>query len=445
MPKTIPACPEKPAKRRPAEESRPFAVELVTPMFGGGVQVRVNDATHPIRETAVRGQLEFWWRATRGYRFTTVPDLRAEQTRIWGNTETPSKVRVVVDRVAADDPAPAGEIRWDAQARQGRGGWRLNWHDPFQERDSALPYALFPFQGKVPPSNPNARVEEPPASCIRRASFRLTVSCEPQFWVEVEAALWAWVNFGGMGGRTRRGCGAVYCKDFAPPTAPQVEAWLKERFAAYGLTTAAGPAAWPQLAAAVLVRPEGGSAVETWNWVVGRFREFRQGKNLARDPGGARPGRSRYPEPNTIRDATGVWDHPPQGTVPLRAFPRAELGLPIVFHFQGQGVPPDTILSPVVGGTRRERMASPLILKPLQTADGTAVPLIMRLRAPQVDEVELTGPHPKLPVRSSVIRDPGLATYKGPDSPLTGLSANGSAVEGFLAFATNVANGFQRV
>jgi hypothetical protein len=50
--------------------------------------------------------------------------------------------------------------------------------------------------------------------------------------------------------------------------------------------------------------------------------------------------------------------------IPDDAFPRAELGLPIVFHFQEQGDPPDTVLYPANDsqGKKRERMASPLIL-----------------------------------------------------------------------------------
>jgi CRISPR type III-B/RAMP module RAMP protein Cmr1 len=38
-------------------------------MFGGGVVAREVDETHPIRETSIRGQLQFWWRATAGAKY----------------------------------------------------------------------------------------------------------------------------------------------------------------------------------------------------------------------------------------------------------------------------------------------------------------------------------------------------------------------------------------
>src|SRR6185437_14498269 len=124
---------------------------------------------------------------------------------------------------------------------------------------------------------------------------------------------------------------------------------------------------------------DGGPALDLWDWLVGLLRHFRQGGSFARNPGqGQRPGRSRYPEPETVRQMTGanrgLSGHQRLEQVQADAFPRAEFGLPMVFHFQGRGEPPDTTLQPVVGGEARERMASPLILKPLALADGQTVP-----------------------------------------------------------------------
>lgn len=36
--------------------------ELVTPLHGGGVVARESDEKLPVRVTAIRGQLRFWWR-----------------------------------------------------------------------------------------------------------------------------------------------------------------------------------------------------------------------------------------------------------------------------------------------------------------------------------------------------------------------------------------------
>src|SRR5207237_989465 len=129
MPKDIPACPKKPEPAREAVQE--FEVELITPLFGRGVEPRVNDVACPVRATASRGQLQFWWRATRRTRSQTVPELRAVQTDVWGSTERASRVQVSVDRVKADAPAPCARFRWDPNASRGRGRWQTDWQPPF--------------------------------------------------------------------------------------------------------------------------------------------------------------------------------------------------------------------------------------------------------------------------------------------------------------------------
>ncbi len=189
------------------------------------------------------------------------------------------------------------------------------------------------------------------------------------------------------------------------------------------------------------------SGVDAWNQVISLWRHFRQGERFARNAGQQpnRPGRSRYPEPETLREMRdsgadrGVSGHPRLPHIPVDAFPRAELGLPIVFHFQGRGEPPgkvsfsDLTLYPSPGnrGDRRDRMASPLILKPLMLADGQAVPLILRLATVPLSAVEVRRGDTvmQLPPKT-VIRDGRLATYR--DSPLA-KSPAGSAIEAFLA------------
>jgi CRISPR-associated protein Cmr1 len=130
----------------------------------------------------------------------------------------------------------------------------------------------------------------------------------------------------------------------------------------------------------------------------------------------------------------GMSGHQRLSQIPADAFPRAEFGLPIVFHFQGRGEPPDTTLQPVVDGAGQERMASPLILKPLALADGQAVPIIVPLVTPGVSEVELMqGSQSRGRRGTNAIRHPRLARY--PNSPLNGLSNQGSALEAFVNFA----------
>jgi CRISPR-associated protein Cmr1 len=451
--RNIPDTPPEWKQKQPKPDlGRSYAIELITPMVGGGVETRVNDPSFPIRATSIRGQLQFWWRATVGAQYATRQELRAAQSAIWGNTEQASKVQVRVEDVQAAKPSPCALIEWDQHARGGQGGWRTNWQAPFNGNGSALPYALFPFQGETPPPNRSATVTVPPASCIHKASFKLTLIChkEIDFAKEIEPALWAWVNFGGLGSRTRRGCGAIVCKALAPKDRNELLARLKTFLQAPN----AQSREWPTLAAAFLVGGEQAQGEQVrgstaWNEVVKLFRDFRQGVDLGRDPGTSanQPGRSRWPEPETIRRVTGrrASFRPRQPHIPDDAFPRGELGLPIVFHFKDEkaGDPRDTVLYPDNDSDSGcERMASPLILKPLALANGKFVPLIVRLKTPTLTGVDLRQGERSLPLpQPTVIRDPKLANYR--HSPMQNRSPNGSALEAFLAYAKS--QGFAEV
>lgn len=65
----IPKCTDAPALTGSDSNNIELTVQLVTPMFGGGVVAREVDESHPIRETSIRGQLQFWWRATAGAKY----------------------------------------------------------------------------------------------------------------------------------------------------------------------------------------------------------------------------------------------------------------------------------------------------------------------------------------------------------------------------------------
>lgn len=416
---------------------REYSIHLITPMFGGGVEVGETDPTWPIRGTSIRGQLQFWWRATRGASCSTSEELFMRHAEIWGRTEQASPVEVEVSDVQMAAPRPCARYDWNPQARRGQGGWRLNWESPF--RNSALSYALFPFQGQQPLPRRDAASEKPPARYIENGSFKLRIRFPESFRHDVETAVWAWVNFGGIGARTRRGCGALSCQELAPTAVEDFQRWFRWGAESESRTVRD----WPTLPSTILVNSEQGPPLAVWQTVIELWQRFRQGTGFARNYGQQqqpdRPGRSRYPEPETIRRVTGrrSSQHARLAHIPDDAFPRAELGLPIVFHFQnqGQGEPPDTVLYPANGhdGQKRERMASPIILKPLALANGQAIPLIMRLVAPLLAGVDMRQGDISLSLPSTTaIQDCRLATYL--HSPLVG-AASGSALDAFLAVA----------
>lgn len=446
----IPSYPSSlPAPEHPGE-TRTYRVTLITPLFGGGVEAGINDPVTPIRGKTIRGHLQFWWRATRGAAFSTTEDLHRRQSDIWGTTERASPVQLAVLRLTADQPAPCAKYKWNLKARRGQGGWDLDWLPPFTA--TQLSYVLFPFQGK-PPVGRNAEPERSPAACFRQVTFELHLRAPSSLWIEVETALWAWINFGGIGSRTRRGCGTLSAaplesgqRTLVPASIDALDSWWGESVKRYGLNSPTGAGEWPILIdtarpGRLLWQKTGTHPIEAWDRMIRLFRHFRQGVNLGRDPGtGSVPGRSRFPEPESIRKATGTRSskHARLPFIPEDAFPRAELGLPIIFHFKSQdpGEPPETALYPVVNGQRQDRMASPLILKPLALADGKCVPLVVHLLTPDLQEVELTKSNDASVsygvYGQAAIRDRRLALY--PQSPLRG-SSGGSAIEAFLQHA----------
>jgi CRISPR-associated protein Cmr1 len=417
----LPACPAAPQVPPPSHR-REYDIQIITPLFGGGSSTQVNDPDFPIRPTSIRGQLQFWWRATVGAQYNSKEDLRNAQSAVWGDTSRASRVRIRVDQVQAEAPTPI-------------------WNAPF--RSTALTYALFPFHPKLTDGQQQNKLA--PASCIHKARFRLTINFDSSidFGTQVEPALWAWLNFGGLGSRTRRGCGSLFCSTLAPEDTEKLkEAWQRYMPQLFPVRD------WPTLASSVCVRTgkQNEDAIWVWNSVIRDFFDFRQGLKQGRNKNQQSngPGRSRFPEPETIRRVTNQrpHNHPRMPHIPDDAFPRAEFGLPILFPFKGSGEPRDIKLYPASSSHEKsERMASPLILKPLALKNGKAIPLILRLQTPLLTAVDLRRGTESLPLPlTTSICAPRLSTYQ--NSPLA-LSPDGSAIEAFLAYAQN--QGFKKV
>lgn len=433
MPRCIASCPDKFLKENNHQDAdrRRYYIQVITPIFGGGSELRENDPATLIRPSSIRGHLRFFWRSIRGTRFDKVSELLQREGEIWGTTETPSKVALRVEIKSLGKTYPC------AYFPEGKSFPRFERNHP--------PYALFPFQG-------NKRDGIPPANCTSNVSFELEIIHPKSLYMEVNAAIWGWTNFGGIGARTRRGCGALYCKELSPDR-KLLNSWYRSSLKSFDVDVSS-LREWPTLPGRFLARDDSnnGNVLQGWTDVIGLMQAFRQGQGVGRNPGSERnrPGRSRWPEPESIRQATSSRSarHSRMPSIPNDAFPRAELGLPIVFHFkdQGFGDPKDTELYPVFHGEEKTRMSSPIILRPMMCRNGEVLQLILRLNAPSPNEVILKkapgDPHFKK------ICDTKLANY--PNSPLgspkAGMpvrSSSGSAADGFLAFAKE--NGFQEV
>ncbi len=388
MPKAgdIPVCPKPPVARSSGRTTKEYRISVVTPLFGGGVEAGEPDETLPIRGTSIRGQLQFWWRGTRGAGFSTREELFARHAEVWGTAERASPVEMDIRNVVASQERSCASYEWNPKARQGQGGWRLIWDPLFA---GSLPYVLFPFQGQQPRSR-HESAEEAPAHFIETASFRARFRYPASLREDVETAVWAWVNFGGLGARTRRGCGALLCEELAPRGVNDLQRWFRNG----SLNGERNVRDWPTMSTSILIGSPPEASLDAWKRIIGLLQAFRQGEGIARNP-------------------------------------------------KTQGEPPDTVLYPSCGpnGDSRERMASPLILKPLVLADGKAVPLIMQLVTPGLVGVDLKQGNKSLNLpKTTEVRAGRLATYR--DSPLAG-SASGSAVEAFLSHARQ--NGFREI
>jgi CRISPR-associated protein Cmr1 len=199
---------------------------------------------------------------------------------------------------------------------------------------------------------------------------------------------------------------------------------------------------------APMIAPAAASPMAAWEAAVGLMREFRQGENMGRNRGMApnRPGRSRWPEADSLRGITrkGEERHLEGITAEGRAFPRAELGLPIVFHFKDpQDSPNNSELYPE-RNPESHRMASPVILRPLGIwGSAQALPMVLVLSAAPPAHLQLHFENKTTlsGIGPSEVRRPDLATYA--NSPMAGRSAAGSALEAFEAFAAQ--KGYRRL
>lgn len=355
--------------------------ELVTPMYGGGVVSHTVDEKMPIRVSSIRGQLRFWWRllATHLWRLGNVDAIRQAEADIWGgidDTTKASKVFLRVDNIQNQQIAP-----WAKYNINPRNGNYRSLPDP--ENWANVPYVLFPAQGKRPGGQD---AETPHALAKEGLSFQLHISFDhindtqkEQVW----AALRWWANFGGLGARTRRGLGAILLKN---AKGKEIPSYLQTPISIDEVKLAGCD---------IKLRSNQGTAYAAWQQAIQKLQTFRQ-VNVGRPDHSSR---SRWPEPDAIRRIKGQYLIRNEKThAPIHKagslFPRAAFGLPIIFKFKDDGTrrtdePVQSSLQPVVDGNVKERMASPLILRPFYTKEKKWVSAALLLPCQHIQQLQL--------------------------------------------------------
>lgn len=347
---------------------------FLTPMLGGGVEFsevqgeKPHDPVTPVRVPSLRGQLRFWWRATNPHAETDPKALRERESRIFGAASAPGRLDVAIAR-APRAPAALPVLEGKFGAKKGL---------------EALAYGAFPLRGK---SETHGVLWS-----FGAETFEVSFCYDQEVAHDVLAAIWGWSHFGGLGGRTRRGFGAVRDVTSAAGTPPLLT--LEEGWKTY---VRSNGGSWPQLfrdldkESLAVGREVHVAGIDAQKSLLEAFRKLRQGVGLGRNSGQSslRPGRSRWPEADTLRQITGQ-SHPDHRspTTQTRGFPRAEFGLPIVFHMKDREDPSAT-LEPQGGG----RFPSPLILRPHARPDGKVEALALRLQASEPASFSIYGQH----------------------------------------------------
>lgn len=341
--------------------------ELITPLFGGGVKSGEADPVTVIRGTEIRGQLRFWWRATRGGQFNgNLGAMKDSEDKIWGTTYKKDgillahneTIQIVVESNSQNSFIQPYIIYTDKKNK------KQSKPDP----TSVVPaYAAFPLQ----PSETDLKQQESiPKKVSSGITFKLTITFPMHLHIDIEAAVWAWETFGGIGARTRRGFGALHLisvdgKKVVEVDKDNVRNWIQEHITNF-VATGTFPQGLPHLSQhtqfQVIPSRNNASAISVWQFLIDRLKSFRQ----ARTQGTS--GRTLWPEPEAIRELTNR-----RGS--NKKFPRAAFGLPIIFHFKDAFDPKDSTLR----GKDSERLASPLLLRPFVCKGNQAVGLAVLL------------------------------------------------------------------
>ena len=458
-------CPSKPQPKRtdyndghfPGYIFHSYNIQVITPIFGGGSEAGTNDPVTPIRGSTIRGNLRFWWRATRGAACKSVAELRQREGEIWGTPDNPSPVAIEVK---------VGKLQGKRECRNDHDFPRFGseayvlFSAKQEQRDILREGFSFCLTIRWLKHERLQELRDRENETRRREKRKLLPPIIEDISPDIEAALWAWANFGGIGARTRRGCGAPFCKDFAPASRNELITGIKKVMLGVTHEQENDTGKWPVMKKVLFgeantTQYEKSTSLDAWRAVITVMQEFRQKLDFGRAKGSGTAGRDKFgrsfwPEADSLRGITDKGDpaHKKSQTVPnpkdAPAFPRSELGLPIVFHFIDRDDQPNNCELYPKGFSR---MSSPVILRPLVFSKGTPVePMIVVLTPGILDGLELHGIKNPPPLNSNNIRRPDLSTYA--NSPLgtkdksdSPYSRSGSALEGFLNFAKD--KGFQ--
>jgi len=363
-------------------------LHIVTGVYGGGVDPGKSDQNDPFRVPSIRGHLRFWWRALYGDHDTHEKLKKAEDLR-WGSTDKHSAITI---EVLASNPGQGFDIGRTETYTGDDGKQHTKFTSILQPA-----YVLFPGMPKT--GKPES------FQLYKNGSFRLRLTVPIPYASELENVLKAWIYFGGIGARTRRGCGALFCSNL-----PKMQPPRDGAFQDVGSATMERD--WTVYRNSRLIIGPKQPTQQAWERAIEDYRKYRQDRF---PPTRGKYGRSRWPEPDAIRKIRQIpgipWAHNRPVTIEDE-FPRSQFGLPIVFHFKsdpkGRPDPQDNTLRI---NSELDRFASPLILKPLACSVTEAYPIALALNTPE--------PPMELTLRQKDDKSTDRIVYAGPENSIS--------------------------
>jgi CRISPR-associated protein Cmr1 len=380
MRKQLPGLPPDVTPKQPVDViTQVREYELITPLYGGGVIPAEADPVTIIRATEIRGHLRFWWRACKGGKFDNNPaKMKEEEDAIWGKAYKKGDAPILQEHT----------IQITVDVDESKRGESVKLYTV--ERRRPRPANNIPLYAAIPlPQDQGNSQERADIPYVQKdVSFTMTITFPSKHHNDIEAALWAWETFGGIGARTRRGFGALILSKIDGmnytkyPASSNVQEWINKKladpdFVAPGVPPAHVPCLNKKVQLVVILS---GEVMWVWNALINKLRFFRQYKK----PG---ENRSGWPEGDAIRAILNGSDELDEELSYSQTFPRAAFGLPIIFHFTGDNAPKDTMLREK--GVKKDRFSSPLILRPFLCSDNRAVGLALLLENSRVDAKNL--------------------------------------------------------
>lgn len=434
--------------------------KLITPLFGGGVSPRENDSSKLVRETSIRGQLRFWWRAIRGS--GNLAEMKNREDAIFGSANEKvgqSKISIVVENIKADKPQDLFDYSNKTKSEE--------------IELKKLAYVAFPLQpekGKNFYVTPNVSFEmkltyQKEGIYLNENNEKITFPIQP----EIEATLWAWETFGGIGGRTRRGFGAIQLTHVDEKLEKLTDVSTVNKMISDKLDNSLFNVDvktnfdFPVLGNGSSCRLKSFSNADTaWKYGIERLQSFRQYrlKDIKDRNGNVidqeedKHGISQWSEAALLRNLV-LDDFSKYPKPEVEKFPRSEFGLPINFYFETPRKVRDALSRKTKNGKPEikltaqnkdiDRLASPLILRPIECADRKALIVALILKTPRqpkggfkLENTNLSTNKTELPADAGTLETENPNEFKLlADQGLKPLNGKTDVLQAFLDFFAN--------